>query len=199
MGELLLNRRFPGLTIHLRSEQLALQIGLGTLPSGLLEFAPRLLDAGQTAVIIQAATGVFEPSPEFGQILFRQTDLVPLDREFALEERNTRTVLLGELAGHPDRLGVIDPSRELASAVDISEMTPFLGKFPLRLLQAIAHVSQTDLEIDHALTDLAGPLTRVGTGREINQQLFQPLAPAFKHDERSTVKRKRVWTKTAEC
>ena len=78
-------------------------------------------------------------------------------------------------------------------------MTPFLGKFVFRFLDGLARGSHTDLEIDHGLTDLAGPLTRIGTGREINQQLFEPLAQAFKHDERSIVGSKREWTRTAEC
>lgn len=165
----MLSGGFARRPVHVRLQQLVLQIDAGPFAASSLHVTPRLLGAALAFRDRAVPLGGLELRLHVVQLALRERQLLALRNQFALQDAEALAVLRREALRDGDGLLVLDLAGEAATTLGIRKLLPLGGKLALGPCHRLLDLSDGDLGIDDGLSHLPRERPQVGGGRRIER------------------------------
>jgi hypothetical protein len=149
-------------TIHVRLEQLVLEIHARTCTPRALDVAPRLLGAVVALHSRPVPLGALQLRLHLFQLALGERELFTLRRQFSLQNGDALAVLGREPLGHRDGLLILNLPRQPAAPLRIRQALAFYGQLSIGAGDGLLDLGDGDLRVNDGLTHLAREHAQIG-------------------------------------
>ena len=180
MLELRINGRVHALPVQIAAQTFSLQVGLRPGATGRFDIAPGGLLCRRRPTRRAGPAGL-ELGQQLAEIALGESELLPLERQFLLEDANPLPMTGHELLGHLHRLRIGNLRRQAPAPLGGFQLLALQAERALGGGQCVAHRPHGDLRLDQRGVQLCGTGPGVPGRGVIGQELFEPGPQPFEH------------------